>query len=35
MQMAPILGENKVKLVPEIAVGGDGAAGWSMPCSLG
>jgi uncharacterized membrane protein YqiK len=27
MQLASILGENKVKLVPDIAVGGDGAGG--------
>jgi hypothetical protein len=27
MQMASILGENKVKLVPDIAVSGDGTSG--------
>ena len=27
MQMASILGENQVKLVPDIAVSGDGAGG--------
>ena len=33
MQLAAILGENKVKLVPDIAVSGDGRAGWSTPWS--
>jgi uncharacterized membrane protein YqiK len=30
LQVAQILGENKVKLVPEVAVSGDGAGGGSM-----